>query len=253
MKQLRKRMAAGFITGILGFIPLLCAAQEELRPRTPGEDRFWKKADAIIRQAVPHESETGWDMAGGTEDDSGFQPVISRKHDTGPYSYDFDITYVRRQDSLSAELQFIAQKINDQPAKANELLLEMEKVRAAAVCRIRVHLNLNYSAVTFCAGKPSFPAHPGATAMVRVPAELKDGASCEATTLLLFGKFSKPRTDMNDEHSGTVHSDGQLTGGGPFTLHNISIEITAVPEAADYFIRKLDLTSLTAYIGKSLQ
>lgn len=246
-------MAAGFITGILGLMPLLCAAQEEFRPRTPAEDRFWKKADAIIRQAVPHETTIGWDMAGGTEDDSGFQPVVSRNPDTGPYSYDFEITYVRKENLVAAELDALAKKVNDTPGKANELLLEMEKVRAAAVCRIKVQFNLNYSAVTFCGGKPSFPAYPGATAMVRVPAELKDGAGCEAATMLLFGKFSRPRTDMNDERSGTVSGEGQLTGGGPFTLHNISITVTAVPEAADYFIRTMNLASLTAYIGKSIQ
>lgn len=241
------------LTLALGCITLQSAAQEELRPRTPGEDRFWKKADAVIRSAVTHQPGNGWMLVEESENDAGFQPTITRKKDNGPYYYAYEISYVRNPEVLARELDSVAKLVASDPGRAEELVKVMEQMQAGAECRMVVDLNSNYSVASFCTGKPSYPTYPAVAAAVRVPGAYGADASCDAVTMLLIGRFTKPRMDMNDGKSGVVSADGQLNGGGPFTVFNFSISITAAPEVADFFIRQTDIAALAALIGKNLQ
>ncbi|WP_126243699.1 hypothetical protein [Chitinophaga rhizosphaerae] len=237
-----------FIAGLISLAPIAGFTQE-LRPRTSGEDRFWKKADAVVRNAISHTPGNGWEVFSETIDDSGFQPDKTRAEDNGPYSYVYEITFVLNPQILKAQLDSVAQRIATAPERADELVRQMERISADAQCRIVMIVNSNYSALGFCAGKPSFPTYPATMAAVRVPA----GVSCDAETMLLIGKFSRPQTDMLDGQSGTVSVNGILTGGGAFTLHNVEIKFRATPAVADYFTRKTDIAGLAALVGTQLQ
>lgn len=238
-----------FIIASLISLASLTGFAQELRPRTVGEDRFWKKADAVVRNAIPHTPGNGWEISAETADDSGFQPDKTWAEDKGPYSYVYEITFVLNPEIVKVRLDSVAQLVVTAPERADELVRQMERISAEAQCRIVMIVNSNYSALGFCAGKPSFPTYPATTAAVRVPA----GASCDAATMLLIGKFAKTATDMLDGQSGTVSANGILTGGGAFTLHNVEIKFRATPEVADFFIRKTDVAGLAALVGTSLQ
>jgi hypothetical protein len=244
-----------YIMTLGAFLGWSMAQAQENRERTSGEDRFYKATDKLIRQAVAKVTVPGWERARETPDESHFQPQVSMPRNKGPYSYSYELLFnwanvndvTEATDSLTA----VIMKNPSDPDGS----LKIEALSARYVCRIKVEVNLLYTAQEYGGGRIVNAKLPGVTHITAVPiGKVGPGSGTPATTVYLLGNFPVPKLYRHGNgRSGNIVSEARPAGQAPFLLHTLVVTIYATAPIADQFARLIDFPSLAAQLNKQLQ
>ena len=237
------------IFGCLFLAVSFAQPRSENRQRTPEENQFYDRIDAVIRKAMPATPPANWEKLSETEDNTHILPAWDAPKNKGPYYYSFEKSYTLSNNVLQRSLDSLSQQIVDNPGNAEAISKKMEAFTAASSCNIKVDVNTGHTALSYCSGRISYPKIKGATQAVRVETGSLATDDCRATTQVLIGQFSPLKAyPYDNSNGGTISAESKFSHTQPFSIHSIVVTVIASPQVADTILAGMDIMSLSKLV-----